>query len=68
MNLQQLLKDMVDAKASDVYVIAGLPLTYQVGGRQVRLGDQARRHRRPGARHLCRGPSLHGAFRRVAQP
>lgn len=41
MNLQQLLKDMVDAKASDVYVIAGLPLTYQVGGRQVRLGDQA---------------------------
>ena len=40
MNLQQLLKDMVDAKASDVYIIAGLPLTYQVSGRQVRLGDQ----------------------------
>ncbi|MFR4803628.1 MAG: hypothetical protein ACLT98_10120 [Eggerthellaceae bacterium] len=28
---------MVDAKASDVFIIAGLPLAYSVRGRQVRL-------------------------------
>lgn len=37
MELKQLLKDMVDANASDIFVIAGLPLSYETGGRQVRL-------------------------------
>ena len=37
MDLKQLLKQMVDTKASDIFIIAGLPLTYEVGGRQVRL-------------------------------
>lgn len=36
MNLEQFLQQMIDAGASDVFVIAGLPLTYQVDGRQVR--------------------------------
>lgn len=38
MNFQELLKQMVDLKASDVFVVAGLPLSYQASGRQVR-GD-----------------------------
>lgn len=37
MKLEQLLQEMVDAKASDVFIIAGLPLAYRVSGRQVRL-------------------------------
>ncbi|BAK45779.1 type IV pilus twitching motility protein PilT [Eggerthella sp. YY7918] len=37
MKLEQLLQEMVDAKASDVFIIAGLPLTYEVSGQQVRL-------------------------------
>ena len=28
MKLEQLLQEMVDAKASDVFIIAGLPLAY----------------------------------------
>lgn len=37
MELKPLLKQMVDTKASDIFIIAGLPLTYEVGGRQIRL-------------------------------
>ena len=37
MKLEELLQEMVDAKASDVFIIAGLPLAYEVGGRQIRL-------------------------------
>lgn len=37
MELKKLLKQMVDTKASDIFIIAGLPLTYEVGGRQIRL-------------------------------
>lgn len=37
MKLEQLLQEMIDAKASDVFIIAGLPLTYSASGRQVRL-------------------------------
>lgn len=37
MDLEQLLREMVDAKASDVFIIAGLPLAYEVSGRQTRL-------------------------------
>ena len=37
MKLEQLLQEMVEAKASDVFIVAGLPLAYEVSGRQVRL-------------------------------
>ena len=37
MELKTLLQEMVDAKASDVFIVAGLPLTYEMSGRQVRL-------------------------------
>lgn len=37
MQLEQLLQEMVDAKASDVFLIAGLPLAFGVSGRQIRL-------------------------------
>lgn len=40
MKLTQLLQEMVDAKASDVFIIAGLPLTYEVSGQQIRLDAQ----------------------------
>ena len=36
MNLQSLLKKMIDVKASDVFVNAGLPLSYQTNGVHVR--------------------------------
>lgn len=29
MQLKELLQQMIDAKASDVFIIAGLPLSYQ---------------------------------------
>lgn len=37
MKLEELLQEMVDAKASDIFIIAGLPLSYEVCGRQIRL-------------------------------
>lgn len=37
MELEQLLQDMLDAKASDIFVVAGLPLSYRASGRQVRM-------------------------------
>ena len=37
MDLTSILKQLVDTKASDVYVLAGLPLTYSQSGRQIRL-------------------------------
>lgn len=37
MELKNLLKQMVDTNASDIFIVAGLPLTYEVGGKQVRL-------------------------------
>lgn len=36
MTLEELLKDMVNEKASDVFIVAGLPITYRVGGQQKR--------------------------------
>ncbi|MDO5334677.1 MAG: PilT/PilU family type 4a pilus ATPase [Coriobacteriia bacterium] len=36
MELKSLLKEMIDAKASDVFINAGLPLAYQAGGVHVR--------------------------------
>lgn len=38
MELKDLLQDMIDAKASDVFIVAGLPLSYQRSGVQLR-GD-----------------------------
>ena len=40
MDLTGFLKEMVDERASDVFFIAGLPVTYRAAGRQVRLGDE----------------------------
>ena len=36
MKIRELLQEMVDQNASDIFIVAGLPLTYQVEGRQVR--------------------------------
>ena len=41
MNLTQILKGVVNNNASDMFVVAGLPLSYRVGGRQVRLDAPA---------------------------
>ena len=41
MELKPLLKRMVDEKASDIFVIAGQPLTFEANGRFMRLGDQS---------------------------
>ena len=41
MQLTEILKQMVDAKASDVFILAGLPFTYRVDGRQVRADGDA---------------------------
>ena len=40
MRLEELLREMVDAKASDIFIIAGLPLAYEVSGRQIRLDSR----------------------------
>ena len=39
MELKPLLKDMIDAKASDIFVVAGLPLSYQAHGVIHQLND-----------------------------
>lgn len=41
MELKDILKRMVDAKASDIFVVPGLPFTYRVDGRQVRVDSPA---------------------------
>lgn len=41
MNLKEFLQNAIDTNASDVFVVAGLPLTYRVEGRQVRLDQPA---------------------------
>ena len=33
MELKALLQEMIDKKASDVFIVAGLPLTYTADGR-----------------------------------
>lgn len=37
MEFINLLKEMVDIKASDIFIVAGLPFAYELNGRQVRL-------------------------------
>ena len=41
MELQPLLKEMIDARASDIFVVAGRPLTYSAGGSLKQIGDKA---------------------------
>ncbi|HAM16267.1 MAG TPA: type IV pili twitching motility protein PilT [Eggerthellaceae bacterium] len=41
MELKPLLKRMIDERASDIFVIAGQPLTYAANGRFMRMGDQS---------------------------
>ena len=36
MELKDLLKQMIDVKASDVFINAGLPLSYQAEGKHIR--------------------------------
>lgn len=43
MKLEKLLNDVVESGASDVFVVAGLPLTYRVDGKQVRQQDDPMR-------------------------
>lgn len=41
MRLDEFLKEMIEAKASDVFIVAGLPIAYRVGGRQQRTDGPA---------------------------
>lgn len=41
MELQPLLKQMVDANASDIFVVAGRPMTFSAGGRLMQIGEQS---------------------------
>lgn len=41
MDLVPLLKQMIDANASDIFVVAGRPLTFSTSGGLMQLGDQA---------------------------
>lgn len=41
MDLVPLLKQMIDADASDIFVVAGRPLTFSTNGGLMQLGDQA---------------------------
>ena len=40
MELEPLLKQMIDANASDIFVVAGLPLSYSAHGQIVRLDEK----------------------------
>lgn len=39
MKLDELLQEIVDAHASDLFIVAGLPLSYVVSGRQIRMNS-----------------------------
>ena len=41
-NLKQILQKAVECDASDIFVVAGLPLTYKVNGQQLRLEEEGR--------------------------
>lgn len=41
MDLKKLLKNMVDIGASDIFIVAGLPFSYELNGRQVRDSGDA---------------------------
>ena len=39
MELQPLLKEMIDANASDIFVVTGRPITFSANGRLMQMGD-----------------------------
>ena len=39
MEMDAVLHRAIDVRASDIFIIAGLPLTYKVNGRQLREGE-----------------------------
>ena len=58
MELKPLLKDMIDAKASDIFVVAGLPLSYEANGSIYNLGtDMLRPADTPTTTRTSRLPS-----------
>ena len=40
MKLKAFLKQMIDIDASDVFIVPGLPLSYEIGGVQHRMGEE----------------------------
>ena len=40
MEILDILKQAIDSDAADIFLIAGLPVTFKIGGRQVRQGDE----------------------------
>ena len=40
MELKPLLKEMVEANASDIFIVAGRPITYSAGGRYAQINDE----------------------------
>ena len=40
MDILTMLKQALELGASDIFIIAGLPLTYKINGRQQRVGDR----------------------------
>ena len=40
MTIQEILQKAIDAGAADIFLIAGLPVTFKCGGHQVRLDDE----------------------------
>ena len=42
MDVEELLKRSVETNASDIFIIPGLPITFKVGGRQIRLEDNGK--------------------------
>ena len=61
MELEKILQEAAARGASDVFLIAGLPLTYKIGGQQERFGaggpPAAGRHEAAGRRALPPGPA-----------
>ena len=40
MNIEEILRNALQADASDIFLIAGLPLTYKCNGTQNRTGEK----------------------------
>ncbi len=70
MDLVSFLGEMVGERASDVFFVAGLPVTYRTGGRQVRLGGDPLMPAdpRPPSVRSSRRRAARGLGRRAGQP
>ena len=53
MKIEEILKNAIQADASDIFLIAGLPLTYKCSGNQNRVGEKPLY---PEIRHRCSDP------------